>query len=97
MRRYALLAQLDRVLDYESRGQGFESLGARQKKTPPDWVVFFYSKRLEHQMNLQVFQSKKFRFDIRKIKLLQRFHGIYLFFFLVPSRKFSLKLKRLTI
>ena len=63
-RRYALVAQLDRVLDYESRGQGFESLGARQKKTPPDWVVFFYSKRLEHQMNLKVFQSTKFRFDI---------------------------------
>ena len=27
---HALLAQLDRVLDYESRGQGFESLTARQ-------------------------------------------------------------------
>ena len=30
--RYALVAQLDRVLDYESRGQGFESLRARHKK-----------------------------------------------------------------
>ena len=28
--RHALVAQLDRVLDYESRGQGFESLRARQ-------------------------------------------------------------------
>ena len=27
--RYAPVAQLDRVLDYESRGQGFESLLAR--------------------------------------------------------------------
>ena len=43
-RRYALVAQLDRVLDYESRGQGFESLGARQKKkTPPCVVSFFFS------------------------------------------------------
>ena len=30
---YALVAQLDRVLDYESRGQGFESLRARHKKS----------------------------------------------------------------
>ena len=29
---YALVAQLDRVLDYESRGQGFESLRARHVK-----------------------------------------------------------------
>ena len=28
----ALVAQLDRVLDYESRGQGFESLLAHQKR-----------------------------------------------------------------
>lgn len=31
MKRYAPVAQLDRVLDYESRGQGFESLLAHQK------------------------------------------------------------------
>ena len=29
---HALVAQLDRVSDYESEGQGFESLPARQKK-----------------------------------------------------------------
>lgn len=29
---HALVAQLDRVLDYESRGQGFESLRARQSR-----------------------------------------------------------------
>ena len=28
----ALIAQLDRVSDYESEGRGFESLSARQKK-----------------------------------------------------------------
>ena len=28
----ALLAQLDRVFDYESKGRGFESLRARHKK-----------------------------------------------------------------
>ncbi len=30
---YALLAQLDRVFGYEPKGQGFESLAARHKKT----------------------------------------------------------------
>ena len=30
--RFALLAQLDRVTDYESVGQGFESLAAHHKK-----------------------------------------------------------------
>ncbi len=29
---YALLAQLDRVFGYEPKGQGFESLAARQKR-----------------------------------------------------------------
>lgn len=28
------VAQLDRVLDYESRGRGFESLQVRQAKAP---------------------------------------------------------------
>ena len=31
---YALLAQLDRVFGYEPKGQGFESLTARQNKNP---------------------------------------------------------------
>ncbi len=30
---YALLAQLDRVFGYEPKGQGFESLAARQLRT----------------------------------------------------------------
>ena len=30
---FALLAQLDRVTDYESVGQGFESLAAHHKKS----------------------------------------------------------------
>ena len=29
---YALVAQLDRVSDYESEGQGFESLQAHQRR-----------------------------------------------------------------
>ena len=37
----ALVAQLDRVLDYESRGQGFESLLAHQVKPIPKWVSVF--------------------------------------------------------
>ncbi len=32
---YAPLAQLDRVFGYEPKGQGFESLTARQKRT---WI-----------------------------------------------------------
>ena len=39
---YALVAQLDRVSDYESEGQGFESLRARQKK-PHEIAVFWLS------------------------------------------------------
>ena len=31
--RYALVAQLDRVTDYESVGRGFESLPAYHKRT----------------------------------------------------------------
>ena len=31
--RNALLAQLDRVFGYEPKGQGFESLAARQEKS----------------------------------------------------------------
>ena len=38
----ALVAQLDRVLDYESRGQGFESLLAHQEKPIPKRVSVFF-------------------------------------------------------
>ena len=39
----ALVAQLDRVLDYESRGQGFESLLAHQiKKSIVRYSFLFY-------------------------------------------------------
>ena len=31
---YALVAQLDRVFDYESKGRGFEPLQARQSENP---------------------------------------------------------------
>ena len=31
---HELVAQLDRVFDYESKGRGFESLRARQRKVP---------------------------------------------------------------
>ena len=39
-RTYALVAQLDRVLDYESRGQGFESLPAHHENDIQSDVVF---------------------------------------------------------
>ena len=38
--KYALVAQLDRALDYESRGQGFESSRAHQ------FFLFSYHKGL---------------------------------------------------
>ena len=41
----ALVAQLDRVLDYESRGQGFESLRARQEYGYRYAVSVFYFAR----------------------------------------------------
>ena len=39
---YALIAQLDRVSDYESEGRGFESLSARHKRTYPIRDMSFY-------------------------------------------------------
>ena len=43
---YALLAQLDRVFGYEPKGQGFESLAARQLRTITSVVVLnFLSAR----------------------------------------------------
>ena len=51
IRRYALVAQLDRVLDYESRGQGFESLRARQmKKDTTLCGVFFHFVRTDDRI-----------------------------------------------
>ena len=43
----ALLAQLDRVFGYEPKGQGFESLAARQKEQLSllRWLFFFYIAR----------------------------------------------------
>ena len=39
---YALVAQLDRVTDYESVGRGFESLPAYQKSRYPKWDICFF-------------------------------------------------------
>ena len=38
---YALVAQLDRVSDYESEGQGFESLQAHHPYVKPKLKIFF--------------------------------------------------------
>ena len=40
--RYALVAQLDRVTDYESVGRGFESLPAYQKTGSTKWYFPFF-------------------------------------------------------
>ena len=40
--KYALLAQLDRVFGYEPKGQGFESLTARQIRTITFVVVLIF-------------------------------------------------------
>ena len=39
--RNALLAQLDRVFGYEPKGQGFESLAARQKRSDTSVLLLF--------------------------------------------------------
>ena len=40
--RNALLAQLDRVFGYEPKGQGFESLAARQKRSDTSVLLLFF-------------------------------------------------------
>ena len=46
--RYALVAQLDRVTDYESVGRGFESLPAYQKRGHPfGCPLFWYAGRMD--------------------------------------------------
>ena len=44
-RVYALLAQLDRVFGYEPKGQGFESLAARQLRTVTFVAVLNFFKQ----------------------------------------------------
>ena len=50
---YALVAQLDRVTDYESVGRGFESLPAYQKFQIPIRVsgIFLYAGRDSNNLN----------------------------------------------
>ena len=55
----ALVAQLDRVSDYESEGQGFESLRARQRKSHETAVFdcscgFSFCLKLEFVSNVLV-------------------------------------------
>ena len=40
--RNALLAQLDRVFGYEPKGQGFESLAARQERSDTSVLLLFF-------------------------------------------------------
>ena len=44
---HALVAQLDRVFGYEPKGQGFESLAARQKRKYrfSSVLLFIYKKK----------------------------------------------------
>ncbi len=52
-KKYALVAQLDRVFDYESKGQGFESLRARQKRSIiVRWCFFFRVCKGENPMGV---------------------------------------------
>ena len=43
--KYAPLAQLDRVADFESVGRGFESLMVRQKIANANHLLFFFLMR----------------------------------------------------
>ena len=53
-RRYAPVAQLDRVTDYESVGRGFESLPAYQKRVIPNGITLFW---YTGKMGLENFNS----------------------------------------
>ena len=70
--RYALVAQLDRVLDYESRGQGFESLRARQKRNtlclPTKGVSFQLNPPLAEEIHLRWMKSLRDEILLRKVK-----------------------------
>ena len=58
--RYALVAQLDRVTDYESVGRGFESLPAYQKSRYPfGYLLFCYAERLDSKGRPCQRQGKK--------------------------------------
>ena len=70
---YALLAQLDRVFGYEPKGQGFESLAARQPQflVNQGVAVFF----------ILGFSAEKTRFSnrfltIRRIRPLKMYDGL---------------------
>ena len=55
--RYAPIAQLDRVTDYESVGRGFESLSAYQKNRYPFRDNGFSNMSVEWDSNNQMQQS----------------------------------------
>ena len=55
--RYAPIAQLDRVTDYESVGRGFESLSAYQKNRYPLRDNGFSNMSVEWDSNNQMQQS----------------------------------------
>ena len=58
--RYALVAQLDRVTDYESVGRGFESLPAYQKRGHPfGCPLFCYSGRMDSKGRPEQCEGKK--------------------------------------
>ena len=68
----ALVAQLDRVSDYESEGQGFESLRARQRKGIRFIRVPFllpYHKGTRTRKGLRVFGRRRGRIPSRRVPM----------------------------
>ena len=63
--RYALVAQLDRVTDYESVGRGFESLPAYQKsRYPLGYLLFLLCWKLGLERAAEHSEAKKCPVDI---------------------------------
>ena len=56
---YASLAQLDRVFGYEPKGQGFESLAARQKRSDTSVLLLFFYEFLRDSNPERVSDVKK--------------------------------------
>ena len=81
---YALLAQLDRVFGYEPKGQGFESLAARQPQSLVNQgVAAFFMLDLSAEKTRF---SNKF-LTIRRIRPLKMYDGLkfHLHFWTVRS------------
>ena len=83
-----LVAQLDRVFDYESKGRGFESPRARQRKSLKTKVFgdFFYAKNI-----LILWFGDYLGTNALKWSLFSLFSGAETCLYAISSTPFSIK------